>query len=276
MAENDAFSEDPTFGEELRTQREIRGISLKEIADSTKISKRFLEALEKNDLRTLPAPVFTRGFVREYSRYLGLNAEEMVSRYAQILRRAEEAEQQSAPSAKAPIAPPQTHHPIIRPPEPAPSKKWLWIALAAAVIVAAVFGVMLLARRAPESARPETPEAETATDVSTAAPPPVVTTSTAPPVAPVEGLELRLRLRENSWLTVEVDGERTINDELIAGTERVIRAKQSIVLRTVGNAGALELTLNGKRLASLGASGDVVRNITLDRNSLNGPGGEQR
>lgn len=276
MAENDAFSEDPTFGEELRKQREIRGISLKEIADSTKISKRFLEALEKNDLRTLPAPVFTRGFVREYSRYLGLNADEMVSRYALILRRAEEAEQQSAPSAKAPIAPPQTHHPIIRPPEPAPSKPWLWIALAAAVIVAVVFGVMLV-RRAPQSDTQQ-PEAQTTapavTSTAVAAPP--VATTTASPAAPVEGLELRIHLRENSWLTVEVDGQRTINDELIAGTERVLRAKQAIVLRTVGNAGALELTLNGKKLASLGGSGDVVHDVTFDRASVSGRGGEQQ
>src|SRR5919205_3281750 len=70
-----------TFGEELKREREIRGISLKEISDATKISKRFLEALERNDHKTLPAPVFTRGFVREYARYLGLNCEEMVNRY---------------------------------------------------------------------------------------------------------------------------------------------------------------------------------------------------
>src|SRR5947207_7398389 len=74
-------SELATFGDELRREREIRGISLKEISDSTKISKRFLEAIERNDHKTLPAPVFTRGFVREYARYLGLNAEEMVNRY---------------------------------------------------------------------------------------------------------------------------------------------------------------------------------------------------
>src|SRR5213083_199102 len=75
------YAELGSFGEELRREREIRGISLKEISDATKISKRFLEAIEKNDHRTLPAPVFTRGFVREYARYLGLNAEEIVNRY---------------------------------------------------------------------------------------------------------------------------------------------------------------------------------------------------
>ena len=48
-------------GEELRREREIRGISLKEIADATKISRRFLEAIERNDHKTLTAPVVTRG-----------------------------------------------------------------------------------------------------------------------------------------------------------------------------------------------------------------------
>src|SRR5258708_3367472 len=74
-------SELAKFGEELRRERESRGISLKEIADATKISRRFLDAIERNDHKTLPAPVFTRGFVREYARYLGLNAEEIVNRY---------------------------------------------------------------------------------------------------------------------------------------------------------------------------------------------------
>src|SRR5438067_13304737 len=82
MAENDpSHSELASFGEELRREREIRGISLKEISDATKISKRFLEAIERNDHKTLPAPVFTRGFVREYARYLGLNSDEIVNRY---------------------------------------------------------------------------------------------------------------------------------------------------------------------------------------------------
>src|SRR5687767_10244379 len=83
MAEQDPqrYPELASFGEELRREREIRGISLKEISDATKISKRFLEAIERNDHRTLPAPVFTRGFVREYARYLGLSAEEIVNRY---------------------------------------------------------------------------------------------------------------------------------------------------------------------------------------------------
>src|SRR4029077_3173796 len=69
------------FGEELRRERLIREVSLEEISTATKISVRLLTALEKSDLSRLPAPVFTRGFIRSYSRHLGLDPDEMVNAY---------------------------------------------------------------------------------------------------------------------------------------------------------------------------------------------------
>src|SRR5215831_15957165 len=70
-----------TFGDELRRERLIRDVSLEEISTATKISIRLLTALESSDLSRLPAPVFTRGFIRAYSRHLGLDADEMVNAY---------------------------------------------------------------------------------------------------------------------------------------------------------------------------------------------------
>ena len=72
---------DLTFGEELRRERLIREVSLDEISASTKISIRLLTALESSDVKKLPAPVFTRGFIRAYSRHLGLDPDEMVNAY---------------------------------------------------------------------------------------------------------------------------------------------------------------------------------------------------
>src|SRR5262245_12402059 len=70
-----------TFGEDLRRERLIRNVSLEEISAATKISVRLLTALEKSDVAKLPAPVFTRGFIRAYSRHLGLDPDEMVNSY---------------------------------------------------------------------------------------------------------------------------------------------------------------------------------------------------
>lgn len=69
------------FGAHLRQAREQRGISLRAIADRTKISVLALEALERNDLSRLPGGIFTRAFVRAYAVEVGLDAEDTVRRF---------------------------------------------------------------------------------------------------------------------------------------------------------------------------------------------------
>ena len=67
------------FGEHLRREREMRGISLEEIASATRIGTRFLEALETEQWGQLPGGVFNRGFVRAIAHHLGLNEEALVA-----------------------------------------------------------------------------------------------------------------------------------------------------------------------------------------------------
>lgn len=70
-----------SFGEELRRERELRRITLREVADATKINLRYLEALDKNDFKHLPGGVFNRGFVRAYAQFIGIDPDQMVSAY---------------------------------------------------------------------------------------------------------------------------------------------------------------------------------------------------
>jgi len=70
-----------SFGEELRRERELRQISLREIAQATKIDLRRLEALERNDFSRLPGGLYNRGFVRAYCDHIGVDAESMVNAY---------------------------------------------------------------------------------------------------------------------------------------------------------------------------------------------------
>lgn len=69
------------FGEELRREREARGIALDAITDSTKISGRHLNALEQEQFDRLPGGVFNRGIVRGYARVVGLDEETWVDRF---------------------------------------------------------------------------------------------------------------------------------------------------------------------------------------------------
>ncbi len=70
------------FGEHLKRERELRGVTLEEIAAATRISPRFLEALENEQWDRLPGGAFNRGFIRSVARYLGLDEENMVAEYA--------------------------------------------------------------------------------------------------------------------------------------------------------------------------------------------------
>ena len=75
-----------TFGDRLRAEREKRGISLEEIAASTRIRRRHLEALERNDFGELPGAVFSKGFVRAYAVFLGTDPDPLLRAYSRELR----------------------------------------------------------------------------------------------------------------------------------------------------------------------------------------------
>lgn len=266
---HDAVSELASFGEELRREREIRGISLKEIADATKISKRFLEALERNDHKTLPAPVFTRGFVREYARYVGLHAEDMVNRYNFAAANDDRIEKPPQ-VAKYPQTPVRDITP--RPPAkrgiPPVFARVDGNAFLAFVIVLALAGVAYWAvqqkqqRDAADAAANRIPV--TTTKAAAAPPPPVA----APKLPDDSTLQLEVAATASSWVTLEADGKTVLNAEMNAGDRQSFQATEQFRFRTIGNAAGLTLTLNGARVAPLGEDGEVLKNRIFDRETL--------
>jgi cytoskeleton protein RodZ len=79
-----------SFGESLRREREMRGVSLEEISATTKISLRFLQALEADDFAKVPGGLFARSFLRSYASYLGLDTERLLAEYQLVAPRAPE------------------------------------------------------------------------------------------------------------------------------------------------------------------------------------------
>lgn len=243
-----------TFGEELKKEREIRGISLAEIAEATKISKRFLGAIEKNDFESLPAPVFTRGFVREYARYLGLNAEDMVNRYAHYM----DSEGKIAEDDPLPMRS-SDHVPTSAPGHRGAGRRWGIVALVVTAAALALAGWLTRDRWKAERARPAD-SGETSTVSSS--PPAAVPAAT--PSSP-QPMTLTVTASEDVWIVLNADGQKALNGILGAGEERTFSADEQFEFETIGNAGGIAVSLEGRPLPPLGTKGEVVRNRVISR-----------
>jgi len=261
-------SELASFGEELRREREIRGISLKEIADATKISKRFLEAIERNDHKTLPAPVFTRGFVREYARYLGLNAEEMVNRYNYAAAGDDRIEKTPHLERLANVpAPPAKRKGIPLP--YARIDRNIYVTLLIIILIAVAGWFALRYRRTRAEAEAAAAPAKPAVRRAAMTPPPPQPAMGGQTASDV--LRLTVDAVGNSWVVLDADGRNIINEELHAGFKKTFEAKEQFHFRTIGNAAGLSLTLNDRPVPPLGADGEVVHDRVFDRQSLTTP-----
>lgn len=241
-----------SFGETLRRERELRGITLREIAEATKISVRFLHALEEGRVDVLPGGLFPRAFVRQYALHVGLDPERTVAEF--LFTHGE-----SAPPARA-----------LSPPPRGASRPGL-----AALVAVAVLALGLVALR--EVRQPPPPPPATAANVrATSAPPVTLPTdrvypppapSAGPAAAPAAGMVLALQARQNCWVAVEADGVRVLDRVLAEGESQTLNARSEIVL-SVGNAGGIAIQLNGRPGVALGREGEVRRNIVITPQSL--------
>jgi cytoskeleton protein RodZ len=247
----------PSFGEGLRRERELRGIELRDVAEATKISVRFLQALESDRVDVLPGGLFQRAFVRQYAVYLGLDPERTVAEYLFAF---------GGQSAPAPA--------VVAPPPAAPRVRLGYVmALAAAVAVTAYFWPKgrAIERQAAGTATPEAPPATLAPMPNLRVYPPPSGTPEPPPGSPApaqaEGLVLDLQARQSCWVAVQADGVKVIDRVLAEGESQTLSAREEMVL-SVGNAGGLSFKLNGRPGVMLGREGEVRRNIVITRQSV--------
>jgi cytoskeleton protein RodZ len=242
-----------SFGETLRREREVRGINLREVAEATKISVRFLQALENDRIDILPGGIFPRAFVRQYAAYLGLDPEKTVADFIHAAGEPPPAVPREVPLERA---------------RPLP----LW--LVAGGLVVLVLALLAWRQLRTSAAGPPAVQVESP---SAAAPPPssfpedrvFPPPSVTPPavVASGEGLVLDLTANQACWVAVQVDGVRIIDRVLAQGETQRLSAKREIVL-SVGNAGGVAFRVNGRPGVALGKEGEVRRNILITHQSL--------
>jgi cytoskeleton protein RodZ len=232
------------FGERLKREREMREVSMDELTKATRISIRFIEALENEEWEKLPGGVFGRGFVRSIARYLGLDEEALLGEYD--LARAE----------KVQPAPSKTEERIPSPP------KWIPVAALVFVLLAVVglfyagrygwrrYAERRATRRSSEAAlaaRPQ-PGLSPATPVGTDGSSPTSSSSAT------TSLDLSVSTSAATRVRILGDGKLLLDVELPAGETRHFLANEQFEV-TAGDSSAVLLELNGQAMPPVGAPG---------------------
>ncbi|MDR7426835.1 MAG: DUF4115 domain-containing protein [Armatimonadota bacterium] len=235
------------FGETFRRAREARRLSLADAERITKIRAAYLAALEEERLNILPPPPYSKGFVRAYARLLGLDAERLLAEV----------------SGRLPPPSPDLTGPGEVPLEPArPMPRWrrvaallLWAALLFGLYAAYVGYTQLREFSRPVPTAGPEPSPLQASPVPATVPPSPAPVKSPPP--PAAGVTLVLSTTGRSWLRVAADGQRVFQGILEAGETRTWSAMRDLSVR-IGNAAAVQLSVNGRPLGPLGRPGQVV------------------
>lgn len=247
------------LGQILRSKREEQGLTLKDAEDVLSIRVKYLEALEQENFAVIPGDVYTKGFLRNYANYLGLNAEEMVQKYKDILASREKIETE-----------------IIEEPPHSSQRKAkrsglsLGFGIAALLLVVAgatYFGYPYLMQKAPENNLNVTPKSAAPLPqppVPQAQPVPIVPQPQKEVKPAPQGIKLTMKAKEDCWVWVIADEKEIFEGILIRGENKTWQAKNKMDI-SLGNAGGIDITYNDQPQAPLGASGDVVRKVYISQ-----------
>ena len=269
-------------GDILRKERERQKLTLADIERGTSIRSLYIDHIEQGNLKGLPGMVYAKGFVRNYAAFLHLDAEQMVQQFV--------AEHDSTP-AQVPAPAPAPEPEAV--PEEEPRRISLSdlddaslssisigddkssymgifgkLAVGFIVLIAVVGGSVALlsyinapAKEPPEVSQ-QAPAQAPAPAAHTAAPAAPAADDKTKPAA--QEVQVSMRLTDHCWAEVQVDGKTVFEGMLEKGKTEHWKGKETVILRA-GNAGAVELTVNGKNLGKLGNKGEVVeRRFTKD------------
>jgi cytoskeleton protein RodZ len=271
-----------SLGEYLHALREAKGSSLEDMARSTRVGIRHLEALEEERLADLPSPVFVRGFIRAYCGFLREAPEEALGHYETLAG--------ARATAQAANAPPR------------PRTTWANSSVLVGLALLVILGIALIvinltvkrtggtsvaapkmevsdlppsSTQTPQVAAPAVPPVEARRPAPAPAPPgtPAATPAPAPAPAVVKSgsgpQRLLIKAVEPTWIRVQPDEGRATEELLPAGASREWSAERRFLV-TIGNAGGVELALNGKALPPLGPKGTVIQRLELPQAPASG------
>lgn len=261
-------------GYTLRQERERQNLSISDIEQGTSIRALYIEAIEAGEYDKLPGAVYTKGFIKNYAKFLGMDAEAAAKEFANDLAEVS-AENQAAEAQQTTESD-----------KPAPEKKVEQklkgrpvgyslqnnnrsssglLIVAAVVLIAAIAGGLwswlsssdgdvATVNPPQQQTQPVAPEPTPTTD-----PTPVASANPEPeqPKTPSDKVAIQARFNDRCWALVTVDGA-VVQEGVIEGGQTLSwEGKENVTFR-LGNAGAVEFFQDGKSLGIQGGVGDVV------------------
>ena len=282
-------SGDIEIGATLRKARQDIGATLDDVEYETKIRKRYLDALEREDYGDLPSAVYARGFLKTYANYLGLDGEELSQELKERWEAVQERQrQQSSPKDE------RLGRSRVRRSAGAISNRrrrisplaMFGFALAFALLAAAVGGLYWIGQNSrsasvasdsrseqplADNGQPSnsggttgSPSADQGAQNGTVSQPGDGTGQMDPaevPPPPPEVITMTVTVAQvPAWLSVQTDDTVVYEQVAQPGFSQSFEAGQQVVVWT-GNAGAVRLEINGQNYGALGAPGEVTRRV---------------
>ena len=239
---------DMSVGQILRRMREHYGQSLEEVEANLHIRASQLNALEELNLEALPGRVYAIGFVRSYSEYLGLDGDKMVHLFkAQSVGKVTKIE---------------THFPISAVESQGPGAYLIFGALIALILFIAYWSFTYTPTHHVEEI-PPLPEKLRQGNAALLAP-------IADEEVKVEAMErdvvpMELRVVADSWVEIKnAEGKVVLQQVLKTGDKYIVPQEEGGLTLTTGNAGGIEVYIDGEKAKPLGKKAEVKRNVALD------------
>jgi cytoskeletal protein RodZ len=229
------------FGERLKRERDMREVSMDELTKATRISTRFIQALENEEWQKLPGGVFGRGFVRTVARYLGLDEEALLAEYD--LARGNQSE----------AAPAKPEERIPSPPKWIPALAvFIILLIAAGLFYAGRYGWRrYVAHRTAKKSAASSVAIEPQFQINAATPVPAADPSANSFTPP---LDLSVSTSAATRVRILADNKLLLDRELPAGETRHFSAHQQFEV-TAADSSRVLLELNGQAMPPLGAPG---------------------
>lgn len=267
-----------TLGQKLRRARESQGLSIEEAASRLKIHPKYFEAIERNDISSLPGGFFYRSFVRQYATMVRLPEAEYATELQLSLERDIRDSSQTQPAVHAldyEVPPLPTGNTDSR----EETKRWMWRLALLLLVMGIGSGVYVLWERwaqlglgspapavqEPAAAKPEVQKQTEQVQATPEPAPPTVVPAPEPQPAPAsaqptepsqKSVQVVVTAREMVWVDAWVGGKRIFSNLLKAGDSQTFAADEPIRVR-YGNAGGAEIQWNGKGIEPPGPRGQI-------------------